>query len=254
MSAESQQRFIEEMFSLPGLHRGINVIGASGGAEFALESEKWNNGVFTAALIEALRDKKADANGDGRVGVAELRSYLADRVSKLTGGAQKPSVVAFERDQDFDLIKVANPTATRASQRGSVTEADDMDEVVTSESLVADAGSAEEVIRAFFAGLGNRNESEVSQLLGEQVDYYTSGKIARIKVMADIKSDWKRWGKRVYRVSNFRGQSASAVTFVLDYELDDGKRPRSGRLSMSADVSVSPPRILKLKSEVIKAR
>jgi TPR repeat protein len=104
LSAESQQRFIEEMFSLPGLHRGINVIGASGGAEFALESEKWNNGVFTAALIEALRDKKADANGDGRVGVAELRSYLADRVPKLTGGAQKPSVVAFERDQDFDLV------------------------------------------------------------------------------------------------------------------------------------------------------
>jgi hypothetical protein len=108
MSAESQQLFIEEMFSLPGLHLGINVIGASGGAEFALESEKWNNGVFTAALIEALRDKKADANGDGRVGVGELRSYLADRVSKLTGGAQKPSVVAFERDQDFDIISARN--------------------------------------------------------------------------------------------------------------------------------------------------
>jgi hypothetical protein len=105
LSAEGQQRFIEEMFLLPGLHRGINIIGASGGAEFALESAQWNNGVFTASIIEALREKKADLNEDGRVSVGELRNYLSQRVSELTKGAQKPSVVAAERDQDFDLIR-----------------------------------------------------------------------------------------------------------------------------------------------------
>lgn len=110
LSAEGQQRFIEEMFLLPGLHRGINIIGASGGAEFALESAQWNNGVFTASIIEALREKKADLNEDGRVSVGELRIYLAQRVSELTKGAQKPSVVAAERDQDFNLIRVANKT------------------------------------------------------------------------------------------------------------------------------------------------
>ena len=110
LSAEGQQRFIEEMFLLPGIHRGINIIGASGGAEFALESAQWNNGVFTASIIEALREKKADLNEDGRVSVGELRNYLAQRVSELTKGAQKPSVVAAERDQDFDLIRVANKT------------------------------------------------------------------------------------------------------------------------------------------------
>ena len=107
LSAEGQQRFIEEMFLLPGLHRGINIIGASGGAEFALESAQWNNGVFTATIIEALRDKKADLNGDTRISVSELRDFLAQRVSELTKGAQKPSVVASERDQDFDLIRAA---------------------------------------------------------------------------------------------------------------------------------------------------
>jgi hypothetical protein len=107
LSAEGQQRFIEEMFLLPGLHRGINIIGASGGAEFALESAQWNNGVFTASIIEALRDKKADLNGDTRISVGELRDFLAQRVSELTKGAQKPSVVASERDQDFDLIRAA---------------------------------------------------------------------------------------------------------------------------------------------------
>jgi TPR repeat protein len=107
LSAEGQQRFIEEMFLLPGLHRGINIIGASGGAEFALESAQWNNGVFTATIIEALRDKKADLNNDARVSVSELRDYLGQRVSELTKGAQKPSVVAAERDQDFDLVRAA---------------------------------------------------------------------------------------------------------------------------------------------------
>jgi TPR repeat protein len=39
--------------------------------------------------------------------VGELRDFLGQRVSELTKGAQKPSVVAAERDQDFDLIRVA---------------------------------------------------------------------------------------------------------------------------------------------------
>ena len=103
-SASDKQRFIEEMFSLPGTIRGVNIIGASAGAHFALESDKWNNGVFTASVIEGLRDKKADWNQDGRITVSELKNYLGQRVPELTAGAQKPSVVAFEQDQDFDLL------------------------------------------------------------------------------------------------------------------------------------------------------
>jgi uncharacterized caspase-like protein len=104
LSASDKQRFIEEMFSLPGTIRGVNIIGASAGAQFALESDKWNNGVFTASVIEGLRDKKADWNQDDRIMVSELKNYLGQRVSELTAGAQKPSVVAFEQDQDFDLL------------------------------------------------------------------------------------------------------------------------------------------------------
>jgi len=103
-SASDKRRFIEEMFSLPGTIRGVNIIGASAGAQFALESDQWNNGVFTASVIEGLRDKKADWNQDGRITVSELKNYLGQRVSELTAGAQKPSVVAFEQDQDFDLL------------------------------------------------------------------------------------------------------------------------------------------------------
>jgi hypothetical protein len=103
LAGGDQQRFIEEMFLLPGQQRGINIIGASGGAEYAMESDKWNNGVFTSALIEALRDKKADMDHRGRISVSDLKLYLSQRVPELTGGAQKPSVVAFEQDQDFEI-------------------------------------------------------------------------------------------------------------------------------------------------------
>jgi hypothetical protein len=106
-TASEKQRFIEELFSLPGTIRGVNIIGASAGAQFALESDKWKNGVFTASVIEGLRDKKADWNQDGRITVSELKNYLGQRVSELTKGAQKPSVVASERDQDFDLVRAA---------------------------------------------------------------------------------------------------------------------------------------------------
>jgi hypothetical protein len=122
LSFEGQQRFIEELFSLPGSHRGINIIGASGGAEFALESEQWNNGVFTSALIEAVRNKKADLNSDNRITVEELRDFLGQRVSQLTKGAQKPSVVAFEKDQTFDIIYARNDKreASRAVSKAGV--------------------------------------------------------------------------------------------------------------------------------------
>jgi len=104
LTSGANQRFIEELFMLPGTHRGVNIIGASGGAEYALESGQWNNGVFTASVIEGLRDKKADWDKDEDVSVSELRDYLGQRIPELTGNAQKPSVVAFERDQDFNLV------------------------------------------------------------------------------------------------------------------------------------------------------
>lgn len=101
---ETRRRFIEEMFSLPGLHRGLNIIGASAGAQLAFESPDWNNGVFTASILEGLAGKKADSDGDGRVSISELRAYSGERVAELTKGAQTPSVVAFEEDQDFHLL------------------------------------------------------------------------------------------------------------------------------------------------------
>ena len=146
MAGDDQQRFIEEMFLLPGQHRGINIIGASGGAEYAMESDKWNNGVFTSALIEALRDQKADLDHRGRISVSDLKTYLGQRVPELTGGAQKPSVVAFEQDQDFDLVGKMPPVP------------DSVKNPVAQSSLTNSSSSTERTVSSSVGGVPTANE------------------------------------------------------------------------------------------------
>lgn len=249
LTADAQQRFIEEMFLLPGLHRGINIIGASGGAEFALESSEWNNGVFTSSIIEALRDKKADENCDARITVSELRDYLARRVPELTRGAQKPSVVANERDQDFDLIKAAfkRTDAVENPANNSIEES----------SVLPSSGSLnpESFIRGYYQSIEARNESKVSNYIANQVDYMSSGSIPKSKVMADIRGDWKRYSNSTFAVSEFVSAGPTSCQFILDYSLMQGDRPRRGKLQMNATLSSDQPqKIIAIKAKVISAK
>jgi WD40 repeat protein len=82
---------MQELFANLDRGSGAVVISAASGMGFALESDEWNNGVFTYALISGLRDKQADVNRNGRVSVNELRSYITNEVSRLTSGSQKPA-------------------------------------------------------------------------------------------------------------------------------------------------------------------
>jgi len=245
LNSGGQQRFIEEMFLLPGLHRGINIIGASGGAEFALESAEWNNGVFTSSIIEALRDKKADENFDGRITVAELRAYLAKRVPELTGGAQKPSVVANERDQDFDLVK--------ASLR--LSSVDRKAAVPVPPSASATALSAEEVFRAYYRSVQDRDEKGAASFLAAQVDYEQAGKISKSRVLADLKGDWKRYQDSKFYISDFEKTGTNSYRFILDYQLLQGVKPRRGKLEMTAILSgPEGAQISALRAKVISAK
>jgi uncharacterized caspase-like protein len=247
LSAEGQQRFIEEMFLLPGLHRGINIIGASGGAEFALESALWNNGVFTATIIEALRDKKADLNGDTRISVGELRDYLGQRVSELTKGAQKPSVVASERDQDFDLIRVA----TTGRKTPSITEEESQLPPETDQA----AQSTEAIIRDYYRAVVSRDEAAVQSFFAETVNYLSYGNKSKAKVLADHRGDWKRYSGSQFEVSNFVSTGPSSCQFILDYSLMQGERPRRGKLQMTATFTDSvPQKITSLQAKVISAK
>ena len=70
---------------------GVIVISSAGGTEYALEGNNWSNGVFTFALINGLKKKYADANGDKKVSISELKTYVAQKVPELTNGMQTPT-------------------------------------------------------------------------------------------------------------------------------------------------------------------
>jgi len=86
---------------------GIVVISAAGGLEFAFESAKWKNGVFTYCVLKGLVEKEADSeaaggNNDRKVSVQELMRYVSDKVPELTKGMQQPT--SRRENLDFDWI------------------------------------------------------------------------------------------------------------------------------------------------------
>ncbi|MCO6489072.1 MAG: caspase family protein [Phaeodactylibacter sp.] len=71
---------------------GASVISSASGVEFAIEGEKWKNGVFTYALLKGLREMEADLDEDGRILVSELQHYVEAEVPKLTDNHQRPTM------------------------------------------------------------------------------------------------------------------------------------------------------------------
>ncbi len=71
-------------------NRGTNILSSASGIEYAIEGEKWQNGLFTHVLKKGLLDKEADLNGDKLIRIMELQVYLRETVSSLSGGAQNP--------------------------------------------------------------------------------------------------------------------------------------------------------------------
>jgi hypothetical protein len=77
-------------------HAGAWVLSSAGGAEFALESDTWANGAFTAALLASLSNEK-------RLSVSQLRHAVIRRTSELTGGLQTPTARS-DQAADFELL------------------------------------------------------------------------------------------------------------------------------------------------------
>lgn len=93
---------MRDLFADLGAQSGATVLSAAGGAEFAMESARWNNGVFTFSVLEGLDERRADADGDAQVTVTELERYVARRVVELTRGGQRPN--ARQRNLDLDFV------------------------------------------------------------------------------------------------------------------------------------------------------
>ncbi len=80
---------------------GAIVLSSAGGEQYALEGAKWNNGAFTFALLDGLKNKTADLNKDGDIHISELKQYLSKRVLELTEGKQKPNFRVENPDVNF---------------------------------------------------------------------------------------------------------------------------------------------------------
>ena len=83
---------------------GAIVVGSAGGAELALESSLYKNGVFTFALLEALKENRGDVDSSGSVSATELVRYLRTRVETLTQGTQRPATRGENLDLDFPIF------------------------------------------------------------------------------------------------------------------------------------------------------
>ena len=105
-------RFQQEWFADLRRGTGAAVISSASGNEFALEGEQWHNGVFTYAVLDGLKNGKADRNGDGVVTVSELEGYVIDAVRELTHGRQNPTVRRENLDFDFVVFYSARNPAS----------------------------------------------------------------------------------------------------------------------------------------------
>jgi hypothetical protein len=87
--------------------RGVVVFTASTGRQTSQESNAWENGAFTKAVIEGLglpgKKAQADLRGDGKITTSALDYYVSERVKALTGGNQSPVMIRPATVPDFPI-------------------------------------------------------------------------------------------------------------------------------------------------------
>lgn len=97
--------YMKVLFADMGKGTGTTIISAAGGSEYALESNKWNNGVFTYSILKGLNSKAADVNRDKEVNISELQKYVTSMVNELTDGKQLPTTRHVNYYGDFSIYK-----------------------------------------------------------------------------------------------------------------------------------------------------
>ncbi|MGD8275625.1 MAG: caspase family protein, partial [Thiohalocapsa sp.] len=90
---------------------GVVVLASSTGKELSLEHPDWGHGAFTYALLEAIRDGKADYQRTGHVTIDELGLYVDQCVRKLTDGRQHPTMTKPKAVPNYPMFRVPGAAA-----------------------------------------------------------------------------------------------------------------------------------------------
>ncbi|MEM9919219.1 MAG: WD40 repeat domain-containing protein [Bacteroidota bacterium] len=112
-SAVKRPKYTDDGLSLPfelmkrtfiDLRRrtGATVISSASGMEFALEGNRWQNGVFIYCLRSVLNNL-SDLDKDGKLMISELQQYLSREVSNKTYGLQTPTYRSRNIVNDWQL-------------------------------------------------------------------------------------------------------------------------------------------------------
>jgi WD40 repeat protein len=87
---------MQSLFVNVAKNTGTIIISAAAGNQFALESGRWNNGVFTYCILEAMQNYQT-------MKVNELKKKVSERVQQLTNGLQKPTYRNETIDVDWSI-------------------------------------------------------------------------------------------------------------------------------------------------------
>lgn len=96
-------RLAGELFNDLRKGTGATVISSAGGVEFAMESDEWKNGLFTYCMLNGLKNRTADLDGDGTIMLLELQEYVVDKVRALSHGRQVPNSRIQNIELDFPI-------------------------------------------------------------------------------------------------------------------------------------------------------
>jgi WD40 repeat protein len=82
---------MQDLFTNLSISNGAITFTASSGANYAIELENPKNGLFTYAIISALKNKEADINNDNILSLEEFDKYVKKTVMGMSDGKQIPS-------------------------------------------------------------------------------------------------------------------------------------------------------------------
>lgn len=103
IQGQSTSELMKEVFTDIRKGTGATVISSAGGLELAMESDQWQNGLFTYCLLNGLQSRKADLNHDKKIMLSELQQFLMNEVASLSNGAQIPTSRIENRSIDFQV-------------------------------------------------------------------------------------------------------------------------------------------------------